>query len=359
MKRVAKARRIVALTTGSLLLVFGCATSSLLPSPDRVAISDGWLAMGTFFEVEIRLQPGEEDRARAWIEWARTEIARLEHVYSRHDPDSAVSQLNRALESGVGVGETLRIPEELESILLSAVEIWDRTGGAFDITVGPLVDVWTDAAQRGEWPTISELRTAKSHVGSDGLALLGNGELHSSTDHIRIDLDGISKGAALDRLRERFLIDLPGAAALLSFGQSSIVAIGDPDGDGWRVEIRSRNPVDTDLGTLRLRNKALSVSSSLGSEREIAGERVSHIIDPRTGGVVAETVEAIVIADDARIADGWSTALLVIGADRTALRMVRQAGLEASVLESSGRSVTTEGWEGALIGRFSGANSSL
>jgi thiamine biosynthesis lipoprotein len=86
----------------------------------------------------------------------------------------------------------------------------------------------------------------------------------------------------------------------------------------------------------------------VGSVREIAGRRVSHIIDPRTGNVIEGIVEAIVVADRAAIADGWSTALLVVGANRAVLRMAEKAGVEVNVSESSGRSVISEGWANAV-----------
>jgi len=328
-----------------LLFALGCASPATRESVRRIAVSDGWLAMGTFFEADIRVRPDEAGRARTWLEWARLEIARLEHVYSRHDPESAVSVLNRELARDDAVLTGARLDPELEAILFSAIEVWKASGGAFDITVGPLVDVWNEAAARGKWPPVERLRRAKRRVGSEGLLFLGHGELGLTTGSMRIDLDGISKGAILDRLRERFETDLPEAAALLSFGQSSIHAIGDPDGRGWKLVVRSRNPSNGNLATVRLRDRALSVSSSMGSVSEIAGEQVSHIIDPRTGSVIEETVEAIVVADRAAIADGWSTALLVVGANRAALRLVEKAGLEANILDSSGRRIITEGWE--------------
>ncbi len=167
---------------------------------------------------------------------------------------------------------------------------------------------------------------------------------------MRLDLDGLSKGRVLDQLRARLEKDLPGAAALFNFGESSVLAIGDPDGEGWRLAIRSRNPADGRLregsrNVLWLRDQALSVSSSLGVASEIDGQRISHVIDPRTGSAVIESVEAFVIADRAAVADGWSTALLVMGANRAALRLIRKAGLEADVLERSGSEISTEGWE--------------
>lgn len=338
---------------GSVVLTFSCLIGYMTPevsSPSaRIAVSDGWLAMGTFFEADLRVRSDEAERARAWLDWARLEIARLERVYSRYDPDSAISALNRELARGEAVRKGVRLDSDLESILFSAIEVWADTEGAFDITVGPLIEVWQDAAEQGIWPTVEGLRETKRRVGSEGLLLLGNGRLDPTMRGIRIDLDGIAKGAVLDHLRERFEADfeteVPGAAALLSFGQSSVIAIGDPDGDGWKLVVRSRNPSVGPLTTVRLRNQALSVSSSVGSVREIAGERVSHVIDPQTGGVVEGSVEAIVVGDRAAIVDGWSTALLVLGANQTALRLVAGAGLEAYVLESSGRSIRSAGWE--------------
>jgi thiamine biosynthesis lipoprotein len=336
------------------LLSLGCVAPAGSPTPTRIAISDGWLAMGTFFEVEIRVLPGEADRARNWIEWAHQEIVRLEKIYSRHDPDSAISGLNRSLAREDAVTLALHVDSELESILFLAIEIWEGSGGAFDMTIGPLVDVWTGAVTKGSWPSIDQLRHAKARLGSEAFLLLGDGQLEVLTPGMRVDLDGLSKGRVLDQLRARFEKDLPDAAALLNFGESSIMAIGDPDGEGWRLSIRSRNPSDGSLSNgsrnvLRLRDQALSVSSSLGIASEVAGERISRVIDPRTGSAVVESVEAFVIADRAGMADGWSTALLVFGANRTAIRLIEKAGLEADILESSGRGVSTKGWEDFFV----------
>jgi thiamine biosynthesis lipoprotein len=336
------------------LLTPGCVAPAGSRAPDRIAISDGWLAMGTFFEVEIRVVPGNADRARDWIDWAHQEIVRLERIYSRHDSDSAISELNRLLARDDVLTTEIRVGSELESILFLAIEIWEGSGGAFDMSIGPLVDIWTRAVAKESWPSVDQLRRAKARLGSEAFLLLGDGKLEILTPGMRVDLDGLSKGRVLDQLRARFEKDLPNAAALLNFGESSIMAIGDPDGEGWRLSIRSRNPSDGSLSkgsrnVLRLRDQALSVSSSLGSASEIAGERISHVIDPRTGSAVVDGVEAFVIADRAGMADGFSTALLVLGASRTALRLIEKAGLEADILESSGLGVSTKSWENFYV----------
>ena len=314
-----------------------------------VPVSDGWIAMGTLFDADLRVRPRDVDRAREWLVWARDEVARLELIYSRHDPDSEVSKLNRALDDDHILRDGTDLESELEDILFSAIEVWEASGGAFDPTIGPLIDVWRDAAMTGEWPSVAALRKAKRRVGSGGLLLPGGGELGVTAQGMRLDLDGLSKGVVLDRLSARFRARFPDSAALLSFGQSSVQAIGDPEGaregGGFRLEIRSRDASASRLATILLRDQALSVSSSVGSIREIAGQSVSHVVDPRTGTAVEGTVEAVVVSDRAGIADGWSTALLVLGAQRESLRLVERAGLEAYVFESAGRIAATEGWE--------------
>ena len=301
MSRSSTGRFAIAVLFGLVGLV--AATACLRATPPwtapRVSVSDGWLAMGTFFEAEILVVPEEEARARTWLAWARGEIAHLEETLSRHDPESAVSALNRRLASPDAMRLGAQVDADVESVLFSAIEVWEASGGAFDITVGPLVEIWARAAEIGEWPSLDVLRSAKEHVGSEGLLLLGRGALGVTKPSMQIDLDAIAKGAALDRLRASLASDLPRAAALLSLGESSVVAIGDPGGGGWQLVARpGESPVGPPV-ELRLRDQALSVSSSIGATSEIAGERISQIVDPRTGSVIRETVEAIVVADRA------------------------------------------------------------
>ena len=116
------------------------------------------------------------------------------------------------------------------------------------------------------------------------------------------------------------------------------------NGGGWRLEIRSRDAAATRLSTVVLRDVALSISSSVGRTSTIGDQRLSHVVDPRTGVALEGTVEAIVVSERAGLADGWSTALLVLGADRESLRLVERAALQAYVFESGGRIAFTEGW---------------
>lgn len=316
---------------------------------ERVTLSDGWIAMGTFFEVDLRLREREVPVAKAWLDWTRLELARLEHVYSRHDDASELSDLNRALATPEATEQGAPIGPELERVLHESVALWEATGGAFDVTVGPLVEVWRAAAEQGVWPSLEAIRRAKERVGSDRLRLRAPGRLAVTARGVRIDLDAVSKGAALDHVVAALLRDLPDVAALVSFGQSTTVALGDPDGGGgWVVAVESSRPGGGELAKLRLRDRVVSVSSSVGQTSEIAGQTISHILDPRTGATVEGTVEAVVIGDRALRTDAWSTGLLVLGARPTSIRLIEKAGYEAFVYDSTGRNDFSDGWESYL-----------
>jgi thiamine biosynthesis lipoprotein len=315
--------------------------------------------MGTFFEADLRVAPEDGERARRWLSRARSEIARLERIYSRYDEQSEISRLNRALAhlssdspdrirmaSGPARSGALVGPE-LGALLTRSIELSRATGGAFTIAIGPLVDLWLEAAASDRWPTEAELRTRRSLVGGARIESSREGErfrLVVAGRGARVELDALSKGAVLDRLKQTLVAELPEAAALLSLGESSVVAIGDPGGGGWRLALRSRDPMGRRPATIRLRDRALSASSSIGSVSEIDGRRVSHVIDPRTGLPVEGVVETLVLADEATDADAWSTALLVLGGHGAALERVETAGLEARIVDSSGRTWTTAGW---------------
>ena len=344
-----RARLALALVLAAALLACRPPSFDLDPRVQLVGVSDGWLAMGTFFDADLRVPPGRAGDARVWLDEQRLALARLEAIYSRHDDASEVSKINRGLAEPAVLRDGARISAELESILYTALEVWEGSAGAFDPTIGPLIDIWKRAAESSAFPPLDEIRRARRRVGAHSLLLPGDGELGVTVEDVRLDLDGLSKGVALDALAADFQATFPSAAALLSFGESSVFAIGDPDGrlrgGGWRLEVRSRDERGTRLSTIRLRDLALSVSSSVGRTSKVGDDRISHVIDPRTAVAVDGTVEAVVVSQRAGIADGWSTALLVLGAQREALRLLERAELEAYVFERAGRIAATEGWE--------------
>jgi thiamine biosynthesis lipoprotein len=149
---------------------------------------------------------------------------------------------------------------------------------------------------------------------------------------VAIDLDGIGKGVALDRIAAT--LKRSGAVpALLNFGESSLLAVGRGPKAGWRVLLR--HPLGGFVGEFRLRNGACSTSATLGRRATVEGRRIGHILDPRTGRPRQAAAQAVVLARSAAVAEAVSTALLVLGR-RSMNRLAKRLRVEACWIDRSG-----------------------
>ena len=317
---------------GALLAVIGCAGAAP-PGPHE--ISTGRPAMGTLLELTLI---GADDAALARArDDAFAEVERIEAQLSTWRAESDVSRLNRAAGDGA-----VAIAPEVTDLLARCVDLARDTRGSFDVTVGPLVALWQEAAARGEPPDPVALAAARARIGPDRLALRGDGAALAAG--AAVDLGGVAKGYALDRVRDRLGAEVD--AALLSFGQSSTWAIGRPPGaDGWRLLARA--PDGGFAGVITLRDRALSVSGSLGQWNEIAGRRYGHVIDPRSGQPLTRGREALVVTADATLAEALSKALLVLGPEEGIALIENWPDAEALLLDEDGSAWRTRGWQDA------------
>ena len=328
--------RSAGIAVGGLLAAIGCAG---VPAPAEREVSAGRYAMGTVLELTL-VGRDEVALARARDD-AVAEVDRLEAMLSTWRSESDVSRLNRAAGAGAVV-----VAPEVADLLARSAELARATRGSFDVTVGPLVQLWKEAAARGELPDPTALADARARVGPDRLSVQRGapGASASLAPGAALDLGGIAKGYALDRVRAGFgpTVD----AALLSFGQSSTWAIGHPrDADGWRL--LARGPDGGFAGVLTLRDRALSVSGSLGQWNEIAGRRYGHVIDPRSGLPLTRGREALVVTADATLAEALSKALLVLGPQEGIALIEDWPGAEALLLDEDGGAWRTRGWQEA------------
>ena len=297
--------------------------------------SDGRFAMGTV--LEITLVGGDEDDLRGSLDDLFDLASRLDGLMTGYDPESDLSRLNRSAGRGPAT-----VDPELAEILRLAVAYSRLTGGSFDVTVGPLVALWTEAAARGSPPGQADLAATRQLVGSRHLRVGDDGDVELARAGVSIDLGGIAKGYALDRMLP--LLRARGIhAALLNFGQSSAWAVGSPlDGPGWRLLVRG--PTGDFLGVIRLRDRALSVSGSLAQQVEIGGVRYGHILDPRTGWPLTRRRQALVVAPSAALAEALSTALLILGEERGLALVAAQPECEGLLADAAGGIWTTPGW---------------
>lgn len=293
--------------------------------------------MGTILEITLVGRPGEISRDD--LDPLFAEVQRLEAIFTRYDDASALSLLNAA--SGAG---PRTVAPELADILADCVRYAELTRGRFDVTVGPLVELWRAAARRDRVPAPVQVAATRDRVGAAKLRLLPDAQVDLSRG-MAVDLDGVAKGWALDRLAHR-LREEDVAGALLDFGGSSVVALGAPPGEeGWRTLLR-----DTEsgaAGTLVLRDRALAVSGSLGQWTTIAGRRYGHVIDPQSGEPMTRAFQAVVVAPTGGEAEAWTKALLVLGAEEGLALVAARPGVEGMLVDEEGRRFTTPGFREA------------
>ena len=231
---------------------------------------------------------------RAAGEAAIEEIEIWHRRLSRFAPDSLVSHINREAFSA-----PVRLDRDTFELLSDAVDVWRLSDGAFDITVGSS----GAAGASGAMPTH---RGCRNNSGSLRLHA-DRWTIEFAVRDVSIDLGGIGKGHALD-CAARVLRNAGVTAALLHGGTSSVIAIGSPEGcDGWRVAVGARGAERTVV----MSDLALSISDPWGPG---PGRRATpHIVDPQQRAVPLPPIRATVVGPSARLADAWSTALVVLG----------------------------------------------
>lgn len=283
-------------------------------SPGGAAVRLAIAAMATRFELVLPIgQPGlGEASLRAAGEAALAEVTEVEDWLSVYRPQSQIARVN----SGAARAP-VRVLLPVFALLVAARDWSQRTGNAFDPTVGPLVRFWREAdPAAGDWT--SRMSTARGLVGWRDVELAA-GTVRFHRPGVQLDLGSIGKGWALDRALE-VLREAGVTSALLHGGTSTVAALGSPpDAAEWWIEIADAPDAPASPPTERLRvplwDAALSVSATWGrTHRDPQGRLRGHILDPRTGEPVEGPRRAAVVGPSGLITDVLSTALLVAGA---------------------------------------------
>jgi thiamine biosynthesis lipoprotein len=258
-------------------------------------------AMGTRFEFVL---VGDDERELRTIGEDAIEVIRDWHRrLSLFDRGSSLSHVNAN-----ATDRPVVLDQDLFELMLECLATHRDSGGAFDVTVAPLMRAY------GFHNDCSSAVPSRDHTSMDFVELNAvRRTIRFADPRVALDLGGIAKGHALDDAAA--LVREAGVdCALMHGGTSTAVAIGAPSGaDGWRVAVR----VDGFKRIVVLRDLAMSVSAPHGRTIEHNGQRLGHVIDPRTGAPADRAVIAAVVGPSARRADAWSTALLVRG-DRPA-----------------------------------------
>lgn len=261
--------------------------------------------MGTTCTLAVVVPLGKRDEAARLLRQAEKLLRDVEAQMSCWLEESEISRLNAAPP-----GQLVELSPPTREVLRAAQAAHQATGGAFDATCAPVLRLWRKAAQQQHKPAQKQLDAARAAMGWDNLDLSQRGAIKRKGP-TSVDLGGIAKGYAIQRAAEMLhgdnveggLVDVGGDVAC--FGRP-------PREHAWLVEIQ--NPFGPGvLLKLRITGQAVCTSGNYARFFEIAGQRFSHIIDPRTGRPAEGVASATVVAADAMTADIWATALSVLG----------------------------------------------
>lgn len=253
----------------------------------------------------------------------------LEAMISTYRPDSDVSRLNR--------GESLeRTPPELSFLAFVANWIASETGGAFDITVKPLVELWQSCAAEQRLPTDAEYQAALAKVGYGGVSVLMDGTISFAQPGIMLDFGGIAKGYFADEAVD--ILRAAGATRCLVDVGGDIVT-WQPDGEAvepFRAGIRNPRGSGGVFAVISLDGGAVVTSGNYERYYEIDGQRYCHIFDPRSGRPVDGVLSVTLVTKSGIDADAYATAVFVMGPEVGGKFVERNDDLEAVIVFDAG-----------------------
>jgi FAD:protein FMN transferase len=286
-------------------LLVGCRTA-----PEGGALSRYEFAephMGTLWR--ITLYAPDQLAASNAVRSAFARVAALDQCMTDYEAESELMRLSKAPP-----GVPVPVSDGLFRVLQKSQELAGASGGAFDVTVGPVVQLWRRARRQRELPDPGRLAAARHAVGFTNLRL--DPRHRTATllaGSMRLDLGGIAKGYGADEAL-RVLRGMGLSRALVA--ASGDLAIGDPPPGqaGWRVGIGVPRLGTTNLAdALVLRRVGVSTSGDVEQFVELAGKHYSHIVDPRTGQALTNRIQATIIANCTTRSDALATTVCVLG----------------------------------------------
>jgi thiamine biosynthesis lipoprotein len=299
-------------------LLAGCAHHSAKPAPlQRHEFTQ--VSMGV--AVRLVVYAKDEATARSACTAAYDRVHELDSCMSDYLRDSELMKL--CAKAGQG---PVQVSDDLFRVLNYAQRVSEQTDGAFDVTIGPLVQLWRTARKSRTLPSDAAIADARAKVGWRKMRLAPSRKtVELTVPGMKLDLGGIAKGYAGDEaitvLRDHGI-----TSALFEAGGDIVVSDPPPGAKGWTIEL-ARAQKQT------LHNQAVSTSGDTAQYVEINGRRYSHVVDPHTGLGLSEHSIATVIADHGITTDALSTAATLIGPGR-AEQLCKEFNAKCSVGKS-------------------------
>jgi thiamine biosynthesis lipoprotein len=302
-------------------------------------------------EFEVILYASDDTQGKVALDQAFARIAELDKKLSDYDPASELSRLSdtTALPPGSPFGQPLPkatpvpLTADLWKVLAFSNDLSQKSGGAFDVTAGPLTKLWRRARRQQELPAPERRAEARAATGFKHLML--DPERRTAellVGQMRLDLGGIAKGFAADEALAA--LRRQGISRALVRASGDVVVGDPPPGEkGWPVGIAPLDPDESPTTIVRLANRAISTSGDSRQHLIVEGRRYSHVIDPRTGQGVGGRSSTTVIARRGIEADSLATAISVLGIEPGLKLLAQYPDTEAYLVfeDEAGQQQTT------------------
>ncbi len=291
--------------------------------------------MGTTYMVKIYNPPKFESDVAIAVD---AELRAVNDQMSTYLKSSEISRFNDSDST-----DWFDVSAETAMVVSASLDISKATQGAFDVTIGPLVNAWSFGPdpKTNQIPSDAAITSLRESVGYEKLSVrIDPPALKKSVPSLKVDLSSIAKGHGVDRVVDR-LADLGAKNVFVEIGGEVRVS-GSKDGQPWKVGIQNPQVADADGGAMSLaaahpmHDQAMATSGDYRIYFEVDGKRYSHTIDPRTGRPIDHDLASVsVIADTCMKADGWATAINVLGADE-GIKVAAEQDLDVLVIRRRG-----------------------
>jgi len=287
------------------------------------------VAMGTV--VEITLVGEDEEIARKAALQAFQEVKRIEHLMSPWIESSDVSRINRSAGN-----DGVRVSPETVEVLKRAQEVSKLSEGGFDITVGPLVQLWRKARERGMPPEMEEVKENLNLVNFRNLKIHYGGKVSLRKKGMNIDLGGIAKGYAVDKAFE-LLRDLGYKNLIVNAGGDLRVGGSKPEGP-WSIGIQHPRDPEKIMARISVSDTAVATSGDYEKFFIHQGKRYHHILNPKNGFPAEGCQSVTVLHNEGATADALATAIFVLGSEIGYALCQRLEGVECLIVDKHGKS---------------------
>ncbi len=299
-----------------VIFLFGCSNK-----PDIIEITGS--KMGTTYSITVVADQLPPDDLSQQIDRL---LSKVDSSMSTYKDESEISRFNR-----LSVGQTQKISSEFAEVIRISQKIWHQSNGAFDPTIGPLVDLWGfgPVDREGQVPSSESIEQVLSNVGFESIVL--EDLTLSKLAPVALDVSAVAKGYAVDLVANHLeMLALPDY--LVEIGGEIRVSGTNPDGQPWRIALEQPQLFAAVDRVIEISDSAIATSGDYRNYFEKDGVRYSHTIDPRTGMPIRHKLASVsVIAESCAEADAWATALSVMGAVESK-KLANQLGLAVYML---------------------------